>query len=114
MITLTPCLFCSPFQGLPFSLPPGLKRRQELGLTIILVAVVTLWGTGHQGAQEDQKGCGEAETAHLRGLAGGLLRILGADWAFHTHAEGWDQAMRREVGKGEGLGSVLFMLELPT
>ena len=40
--------------------------------------------------------------------------MLGADWAFHTPAEGWDQAMSREVGKGEGLGSVLFMLDLPT
>ena len=39
----------------------------------VLVALVTLWGAGHQGAQKDQKGCGEAEPAHRRGPAGGLL-----------------------------------------
>ena len=54
---------------------PGVWRLQTEGRAqaIVLVAVVTLWGAGHQGAQEDQKGCGEAEPAHLRGLTGGLL-----------------------------------------
>ena len=58
---------------------PGVWRLQTEGRAqaIVLVAVVTLWGAGHQGAQEDQKGYGEAETAHLHGLAGGLLGKAG-------------------------------------
>lgn len=35
------------------------------------------WGAGHQGAQEEEEGCREAEPAHLQGLAGGLLRTAG-------------------------------------
>ena len=35
------------------------------------------WGGVHQDNQEDEKGCREAEPVHLRGLAVGLLRILG-------------------------------------
>ena len=34
-------------------------------------------GAVHQDNQEEEKGCGEAEPVHLRGLAGGLLRMLG-------------------------------------
>ena len=37
-------------------------------------------GAVHQDNQEEEKGCGEAEPAHLGGgLAGGLLRMLGMD-----------------------------------
>ena len=55
----------------------GVWRLQTEGREqAVFVAVVTLWGAGHQGAQEDQKGCGEAEPAHLHGLAGGLLMSL--------------------------------------
>ena len=34
-------------------------------------------GAVHQDNQEEEKGCREAEPVHLRGLAGGLLRMLG-------------------------------------
>ena len=52
----------------------GVWRLQTEGRAqAVLVAFITLWGAGHQGAQKDQKGCGEAELAHLCGLAGGLL-----------------------------------------
>ena len=32
-------------------------------------------GASRQGAQEDRKGCREAELAHLHGFAGGLLSV---------------------------------------
>ena len=42
-----------------------------------MALVFTPRGAGHQGAQEDEKGDGEAEPSHVRGLAGGLLRKPG-------------------------------------
>ena len=33
----------------------------------------------HQDNQKEEKGCREAEPAHLGGLAGGLLRMLATD-----------------------------------
>ena len=66
----------SPLPPTPIS-PPGLYRGRELGLTFYLAPLFTPLGAGHQGAQEEEEGCREAEPAHLQGLAGGLLRMAG-------------------------------------
>ena len=57
-------------------LPP--ERKDEPGLALGLVARFTPWYTGHEGAQEGEKGCQKAELAYLHGLAGGLLRKDGS------------------------------------
>ena len=48
----------------------------------------------------EKKGCREAESVHLRGFAGGLLRLLRMAGAFNILAEGCDQALKREEKKG--------------
>ena len=86
-----------PFQELP-SFPSSLQRRGEP--TFVLGMLFIHRGAVHQDNQEEEKGCGEAEPAHLHSLAGGLLRMLGMDWAFNILAERLDQAMRKGVRQG--------------
>ena len=65
-----------------------------------MALVNILWGAIHQDNQEEEKGCREAESIHLHGLAGGLLRLRRMDGAFNILAEGCAQAMKREKKKG--------------
>lgn len=76
----------------------------------VLGRVVERWrgvfplGSGHQDAQEAEKG-EKAKPVHHGGLEEGLLRKPGADRAFHTPAEGWEQVTGRERG-GAGIKTV--------
>ena len=94
--------------------PPPPESRDEPGLSLGLVASFTSWYTGHKGAQKGEKGCQKAELSYLHGLAGGLLRMLGMDWAFNTLAEGWDPVMGKGSRQGEELGQSCLLLNLPT
>ena len=98
-----------PFQELP-SFPSSLQRKGDP--TLVLGILFIHRGAVHQDNQEEEKGCGEAEPAHLHGLAGGLLWMLGMNWDFNILAERLHQALRKGVRQGRSWVSPVYC-EIP-